>query len=70
MFQRLGPGNQDGKSGLGLSIAKAITEHEGGSLWLTSDGETGTSVHFRLPVYAEEKELVENRVEDVQPLAR
>jgi signal transduction histidine kinase len=37
-------------SGLGLTIAKRLAELHGGSLKITSDGITGTSVEVRLPI--------------------
>jgi signal transduction histidine kinase len=37
-------------SGLGLSMARRIVELHSGRLWITSDGETGTTVNFRLPM--------------------
>jgi PAS domain S-box-containing protein len=36
-------------SGLGLSISKGIIQKLGGSIWLESEKEKGTTVHFYLP---------------------
>jgi two-component system sensor kinase FixL len=40
--------------GMGLSISRSIIEAHGGSLWATSDSDTGTMFHFTLPA-AEER---------------
>lgn len=37
-------------SGLGLSMAKRMIELHNGRLWIESDGESGTTVSFRLPL--------------------
>jgi signal transduction histidine kinase len=37
-------------SGLGLSIAHSIIEAHGGKIWLESEVDKGTTVHFTLPV--------------------
>jgi signal transduction histidine kinase len=39
-------------SGLGLSIAKAIVEQSGGSIWLESHVGVGTTFYFTVPVVA------------------
>jgi len=38
--------------GLGLSIARTIVEAHGGHIWADSDGRSGTTLHFTLPVAA------------------
>ncbi len=42
-------------SGLGLTFARMAVEAQGGTIWLESDAETGTTVTFTLPVAVEEK---------------
>lgn len=37
-------------SGLGLSMAKRMIELHSGKLWIESDGKSGTTVSFRLPI--------------------
>ncbi|PTQ57461.1 MAG: Two-component sensor kinase SA14-24 [Candidatus Carbobacillus altaicus] len=44
-----------GGSGLGLSIAREIMIRLNGSIGLTSDGETGTTVWFELPAKKEDE---------------
>jgi signal transduction histidine kinase len=37
-------------SGLGLSMAKRMIEFHDGYLWIRSDGTSGTTVVFRIPI--------------------
>jgi chemotaxis family two-component system sensor kinase Cph1 len=37
-------------TGLGLTIVKGIVENHGGKVWAESDGKTGTTFHFTLPM--------------------
>jgi PAS domain S-box-containing protein len=37
-----------GGTGLGLAISKGIIENLGGSIWMESDGKTGTTFYFKL----------------------
>lgn len=37
-------------SGFGLRTAKRMIELQGGKLWIESDGKSGTTVRFRLPI--------------------
>lgn len=37
-------------AGLGMSIAKSIVEHLGGSIWIEGEPSEGTTVYFTLPV--------------------
>lgn len=49
MFKQLHPEGKYEGIGFGLSLARRIIEHHGGSMTLESDGETGTTVSFTLP---------------------
>ncbi len=49
LFQRLKQRNGRSTSGLGLSIAKAVVNREGGEFWLESELGNGTTVYFELP---------------------
>ncbi len=40
-----------GGTGLGLSIAKALVHLQGGKMWVESDGATGSTFLFTLPVH-------------------
>jgi PAS domain S-box-containing protein len=40
-----------GGTGLGLSIAKALVHLQGGKMWVESDGQTGSTFLFTLPVH-------------------
>lgn len=57
-FYRVDPSRNTstGGSGLGLAIAKRIIEEHGGSIWMDSEDNKGTSVTFTL------KKIVENGV--------
>ena len=41
--------------GMGLSISRSILQHHGGRLWATANHGPGTSFHFAVPQYHEEK---------------
>jgi len=58
LFQRLSGCKTHAGTGLGLSIASAIVAKNGGKLWVSSDGHTGTTVHFELPAGEDLKEEI------------
>ncbi|MEX0911122.1 MAG: HAMP domain-containing sensor histidine kinase, partial [Nitrosopumilaceae archaeon] len=39
-----------GGTGLGLAISKGIMENLGGTIWVESDGKTGTAFYLKLPL--------------------
>ncbi len=39
-----------GGTGLGLAISKGIMDNLGGSIWVESDGKTGTTLYLKLPL--------------------
>jgi len=49
LFQRLHHREEIDGSGLGLSLCKKIIENQGGMIWLVSETDVGTQVHFTLP---------------------
>jgi signal transduction histidine kinase len=40
--------------GLGLTFCKLALEAQGGHIWVESDGHSGTTFHFTLPIWKEE----------------
>ena len=48
VFKRLHTGAVPG-TGIGLAICKKIVQYYGGTIWVVSKGETGSSFHFKLP---------------------
>ncbi len=48
IFKRLHTATEFKGTGIGLSICKKIINRHGGKIWVTSDGETGTTFHFTL----------------------
>ncbi|MDX6770791.1 MAG: ATP-binding protein [Elusimicrobiota bacterium] len=59
-----------GGTGLGLSIAKALVHLQGGKMWVESDGATGSTFLFTLPVHvaaAAEVAQVRTKAPDAKP---
>ncbi len=52
-FKRLNPEHRHEGQGIGLTSCKKIVERLGGRIWITSDLDEGTTVHFTIPVHAE-----------------
>ena len=49
LFQRLHPREEIEGSGMGLSLCKKIIENLGGKIWINSEKNEGTQVHFTIP---------------------
>lgn len=49
IFQTLQPKDTTESTGIGLSIVKKIIEEQGGSIWVESDGTSGSKFIFTLP---------------------
>ncbi|MEJ2427832.1 MAG: ATP-binding protein [Deltaproteobacteria bacterium] len=53
LFQHLNPRDQYEGTGLGLSICKRIIERHGGTIWVESNTDVGTTFSFTLKSYRE-----------------
>ena len=49
---------EQGGAGLGLTITKKLIELHGGSIWIESQIDVGTSIFFTLPISAEEETTI------------
>jgi light-regulated signal transduction histidine kinase (bacteriophytochrome) len=49
IFTRIHTMNEYSGSGIGLSTCKKIIENMGGTIWLESEVNVGTKVHFKIP---------------------
>ena len=49
IFQTLSPRDEHESSGVGLTLVKKIIEHNGGTIWVTSEPGQGTTFYFTLP---------------------
>jgi signal transduction histidine kinase len=57
-FFRIALASQDTRSGVGLGLAfcKLALEAQGGRIWVESDGRSGTTFRFTLPIWKEPDE--------------
>ncbi|GGM68986.1 histidine kinase [Lentzea pudingi] len=53
IFQRLHPKDAYPGTGIGLAMCRKIVEYHGGTIWLKTDVDSGTSFEFTLPVAPE-----------------
>jgi light-regulated signal transduction histidine kinase (bacteriophytochrome) len=56
IFQRLHPKDAYPGTGIGLAMCRKIVEYHGGTIWLRTDVDSGTSFEFTLPVVPELEE--------------
>jgi len=56
-------------SGVGLSLSKAYVEMMGGSIWVDSGDEVGSTFFFELPVHPIKRNVTENEVIDLTPMS-
>jgi signal transduction histidine kinase len=53
IFQRLHSKDQYDGTGIGLALCKKIVEYHGGRIWLDTDRQEGSAIHWTLPVSSE-----------------
>ena len=58
IFQRLHPKDAYPGTGIGLAMCRKIVEYHGGTIWLRTDVDSGTSFEFTLPAIPAAPELV------------
>lgn len=62
MFKRMHSGQVYSGTGIGLAICKAIVERHGGSIWVNTIKNGGSTFHFTIPV------KLENELEEIHQL--
>ncbi len=59
IFQRLHARDAYGGTGIGLAMCKKIVEYHGGTIWLATGVDSGTTLHWTLPI-DEERERADD----------